>query len=353
MADLGVDCTVISPVPVNQYLATFSRLPRQTAEYTTSGAEVKLFYPRYVSFGQHRLGPVHMAGFTTHLFHQAVRNVWKNLTLKPEVVYGHFLTPAGICASRIGKEFQVAAFAAFGESTPWSIYKYGIKKIRKEIAGLNGIISVSTANRKTLEELSIFPADKIKVFPNGIQGKHFYPRDKQKARARFGFDNNKFLVAYLGQFTHRKGVLRVAEALEPLDNVAVAYAGRGELVPRNTNCIFKQSISPEEVPEFLSAADIFLLPTLNEGCSNAVIEAMSCGLPIVSSNLPFNEDILDTNNAILINPTSIGEIREAVTFLKDHPQVNSAMAQASIKMAKVLTIEARAQNIMHWIDEMR
>jgi glycosyltransferase involved in cell wall biosynthesis len=93
-----------------------------------------------------------------------------------------------------------------------------------------------------------------------------------------------------------------------------------------------------------------VLPTLAEGCCNSIVEAMACGLPIISSDLPFNDDILDDNNSIRIDPNSIREIRDAIKQLIDNPELMKNMSIASTRSAKDLTIEKRVKNIIEFID---
>lgn len=351
MADMGIHCTVISPVAVNLN-PMVARLPNATTETTANGAKVKVYFPKFISFGQRNLLGLKTARFTTESFYDAIHNVWKKLSPRPEVIYGHFLTPAGICASRISRKYNVPAFAAYGESSPWSIFNYGEDRMKNEIGNLNGIVAVSSASQKDLETVNVFPTAKVRVFPNGIRLNHFYPRDKAVARAKFGFDKDSFIVSFLGQFCERKGVLRVAEAVKGLENVKVAFAGDGFQQPNVPNCAFKGLVKPTDVPDFLSASDVFVLPTLGEGCCNAILEAMACGLPIISSNLPFNDDILNAENSLRIDPNNVQEIRNAVIQLRDNPLAVGAMSNASLNMARNLTIENRAKNIYNWIKEM-
>jgi teichuronic acid biosynthesis glycosyltransferase TuaC len=350
LADQGVACTVICPVAVNLN-PLLASLPYQTTEVTENGSLVNLYFPKFISFGQQNILGLKTARITTSLFYKTVENVWKSILPMPQVIYGHFLTPGGVCASRISKKYGVASFAAYGESTPWSIVNYGKERMEMELRELRGIVAVSSANYNDLAAVNIYPMAKVGIFTNGIRTNHFYPRNKEQARARFGFDQKSFIVAFVGHFSERKGVLRVAEAVRGLDNVSVAFAGKGPLVPDLPNCIYNKVVKPEDIPFFLSAADVFVLPTLNEGCCNAIIEAMGCGLPVISSDLPFNAEILNRNNSILVDPTDIESIRNAILFLRDHPKVCEAMGNESLSIAKALSIESRARNIRSWIAE--
>ena len=107
----------------------------------------------------------------------------------------------------------------------------------------------------------------------------------------------------------------------------------------------------DEIAERISAADIFVLPTIAEGCCNAIIEAMGCGLPIVSSNKPFNDDILDEKCSIRIDTTNIDEITDAIRLLKDNPELRQRMSEAALRKANSLRIENRAVGIKNWIEE--
>lgn len=351
LAETGLECTVICPLAPNLN-PMFLKVPSCVTETTYKGSTIKIYFPKFISLGQRDIIGLKTARITTELYYRAVLSTWKNLQNPPEVIYGHFITPPGICASRISKKYKIPSFAAYGESTPWSVYNYGKKIIKRELQSLNGIVAVSTANREGLKDLQIFPSDKIRVFPNGIRLDHFYPRNKANARKKLGFNQKKFIIAYMGEFSERKGIMRVAEAIKNIDNISVAFGGSGPLSPTISNYVYKGPVKPEDVPDFLSAADAFVLPTLNEGCCNAIIEAMACGLPIISSNLPFNKDILNPNNSILIDPSNIDELRKAIIYLRDNLDIRISMGKASWATAKQLSIEMRAQRIRAWLKEM-
>ena len=104
IADMGVECTIICPVAVNLH-PRLRKLPESLTEISDNGALIKVFFPKFISFGQRTVFGIKTARLTTNLYFKAVERVWKQLEEKPEVVYGHFLTPAGICSSRLSKKY--------------------------------------------------------------------------------------------------------------------------------------------------------------------------------------------------------------------------------------------------------
>ena len=110
--------------------------------------------------------------------------------------------------------------------------------------------------------------------------------------------------------------------------------------------LFEGRLLHEQIPIYLNAADVFVLPTLKEGCCNAVVEAMACGLPIISSNLAFNWDVLDETNSIMIDPQNIQQIRDAIIKLRDDSVLRKRLAEGALRKAESLTIDQRAKEIM-------
>ena len=104
------------------------------------------------------------------------------------------------------------------------------------------------------------------------------------------------------------------------------------------------------ISDYLNMADVFVLPTLNEGCCNAIVEALSCGLPIISSNLPFNWDILNPSNSIMVDPNNIEEISDSINKIYEDENLRNNLAQGAILTAESLTIEARVKRILSFME---
>lgn len=349
MADLGKKVTVICPLQVNLD-PKFRTLPYFEEEKTANGSVISVYRPKTVGLGQSHLifgkSPVRV---TTYFMEQAAKRVIRGMKEKPDVLYGHFLAPAGIMAARLGRKFQIPAFFAFGEVHD-TIGQFGEKQARRELRDICGVIAVSTYLKKQLVAAGAVPEEKVAVFPNAIDRRRFYPHNKLEARKKFGLPEDGILAAFVGAFNERKGLDRVCRAAEMTEKVRLICAGDGEMRPTGTRCVFAGPVLAKDIPVFNSAADMFVLPTLNEGCSNAVVEAMACGLPVISSDLEFNDDILTEDCSIRIDPRDVKGLAAAMELLAHDPEMRERMSEAALKRVEALTLEERARNIISYID---
>lgn len=160
---------------------------------------------------------------------------------------------------------------------------------------------------------------------------------------------DKFIVGFVGGFIERKGDKRLLEAVNQLDEVYVAFAGRGKNPPSGDKVLYCKALEHEKVPDFLNAIDVFCLPTLSEGSCNALIEAMACGKPVISSGLSFNDDVLTNDNSIRIDPSSVEQIARAIGLLKSDDALRERMGKAAYKTSQNYSLSRRAEKILNFI----
>lgn len=357
LADQGVQCTVIAPQSVSKSIKRrIPLLPYYQERRTRAGRKVAIYMPKYVSVSSKKFGPVNTAEMTLRNFRRAARKTFSMLHAEQsfDAVYGHFIFPAGITANMLGREYGIPAFLAYGENTTYTIDYLGDEKTRALLSGLTGAVSVSTVNRHVLIQKALVPDERIAVFPNAIDPQIFHPSDQEKAREKLCLPTKRFLVAFVGRFVEVKGPDRLAAALEQLNDpeIGAIFIGSGPITPKCDGIVFCGELQHEALPDALCAADIFVLPTHAEGCCNAIIEAMACQLPVVSSDLPFNDDILDESCSLRVDTMDTSAIADAIWTLKQDGDLRSRLAEGARNKASMLTINHRAAGILQFLEDI-
>ena len=280
------------------------------------------------------------------------RSIFKKVKLcfdfNTNYIYSHFLN-SGFIASKLSKITGIKSFCAFAESSLWSLNDRRRKSCLFDLNRISGFISVSKKNTQILIKEKICEFDKILTIPNGVDFNVFYKTDKKEMRRKMGIDQGAFIGIFVGHFIYRKGLLRVDQAARDIPNLKMIYVGSGPEQPSGSNIIFKGVVKNNELREYMAVADFFILPTLAEGCCNAILEAMACGLPIITSNCDFNKEILNEQCAIFVDPLDINQLRTAIKTLKDNEILRNQMATIAEIKSKNYNIEDRAKIILEFI----
>ncbi len=353
--DQGVNCYVISPQSkIVRLIKKQKTLPLKRIRKTVMKNEVTVYSPDCMSFSAKKIGYINTAYLTYYSQLIGIERTFVKLhkQIGFDAIYAHFIFPAGMIADYLGNKYNIPSFFAYGENTTYTIDYFGKKETHRRLKHIAGVISVSSENKRVLIDNKIINGDKISVFPNAINSSLFYPISKIDARNKLGISSDKFIVAFVGRFLDVKGVDRVANAINMLDNSQIYsfFIGVGPMKPQCNNILYEGAVKHDELITYLCAADVFVLPTKAEGCCNAIIEAMACGLPIISSNLPFNDDILDESNSIRISPTNIAEISDAIDLLYQDRELRNRLACGALQTAEKLSITQRANNILEYMN---
>ncbi len=353
IAKSGVHCTVIAPYSIVHDKITGRRYnPNYHEVRSYDGNDVDLYFPHiYTPTSKTFLG-IHFADIFLRAFKNAVEKTIAEQNIKIDAFYGHFINPSGLTAAVLGEKMRVPSFLAYGESSIHIIDNLNRNKVRNILAHISGVISVSTKNKTELIDNDIVSENKIGVFPNAIDGNLFRVCDKMTMRDELGFDRKDFIVCFTGHFTDRKGSRRLSKALDTCPGTKSIFIGKGSEEPDCEGVLFKGQVEHNDIYKYLNASDVFVLPTLAEGCCNSIIEAMACGLPIISSDRSFNDDILDEQCSIRVDPTDIGEISNAINDLRSNAYLLESLSKGALKKANELKIESRAKNILAFMDSM-
>lgn len=349
----GHEITVISPQSITPWLRGKGKLiPRFLIEKVECGNEYRdigIYSPYYISISNNSLSQK----ISIWIRNMVVRRAARKLD-KPDVCYAHFWTNGDSIANYARKN-NIPLFIATGEDTIYVHHQMSKKRVSYIKENTKGVICVSTKNLEESVNVGFADTNDCIVLPNAVDDKLFYQRDKKSSRQELGFNEDDFIVAFVGRFDNRKGVKRVSDAIKSIADPQIKsiFIGGSEFgsseQPDCEGILFKGRLPHEKIPIYLSASDVFVLPSLAEGCSNVIVEAMACGLPIISSDLPFNYDILDKNNSFLINPKDVKAIAYHINLLKNDKKLCAKMGENALLTTSSLTLSNRASKIIEFI----
>lgn len=347
LADHGHRMTVIAPQSITKCLLRGIPVAPAYSRYSTSqGNTVSLYRPWYISLGN--------AGRKCfkNSYPRAVKRAFGKLKEKPDVCYGHFWQ----CIFALFPLAKAAGIPLFGASGEEDVAYYidRPKKYIEEVkACLNGVVCVSSKNQGECLHLGLVSPEKSVVIPNAVDLSLFRKMDKGSCRKELLLGQDDFIVCFVGQFDSRKGTMRLSAALKQIDDPGIKafFIGAGSDDPDYPGIVKKGTVPHEVLPLWLNAADVFVLPTENEGCCNAIIEALACGLPVVSTDAPFNYDILNDSNSILVDGRDVNAVSTAICLLRDDKDLRKRLSEGALHTAAGLSITHRAERITEFIQK--
>ncbi len=185
-----------------------------------------------------------------------------------------------------------------------------------------------------------FPRDYIDIVYNGVPAPGNQPEARREVRAELGLGESDYVAVFAGSGWERKGLRFAIEAVRQTPGVTLLVAGRGKSggLPA---CDRVRFLGPRgDVPRLLAAADVFLLPTLYDPFSNASLEALAAGLPVITTAANGFAEIIQpgVEGEIIPEPDDIPALSAALARWRDpercacvRPQLLALGAQYSIE----------------------
>ena len=199
------------------------------------------------------------------------------------------------------------------------------------------VIAASQMLVSEITDMYRYPTDNIDVVRNGVplDKFRFDPRLREQSRAELNLKQDQIAVLFVGSGWERKGLLFAIEALALCQNrkMRLLVAGRGDARRYKTT---RLRFWREEPVHFLgevadlapvyAAADIFILPTIYDPFSNACLEALASGLPIITTRSNGFSEIIDNgmHGSIVDNPANLVALRDAIGFWSDSSRREAA-----------------------------
>jgi glycosyltransferase involved in cell wall biosynthesis len=198
----------------------------------------------------------------------------------------------------------------------------------------------------------------IEVIPNGIDTDVFAPRSGAAAREVFSIPADDFVVVFAADRVglYLKGLDLLREALAQLNvgrPVTLATIGDdGEVSDASRRTVGLGRIDNERIMSFaLSVADLFVLPTRSDNLPNVILEAMACGIPVVSFAVGGIPDMVrNGRTGLLAPPENVTALRGAIETILSDDELRLRMSSESRKIAVkeyALEVPARRHKILY------
>jgi teichuronic acid biosynthesis glycosyltransferase TuaC len=246
------------------------------------------------------------------------------------LIHTHFLEN-GFIAARLkaiyNTPFVVTAHGVDVYDLPFrNVWYYNL--VKSVLLMADQIITVSRYNEKRLRDLGV-PSRKLHVIPNGYNSRMFKPLNCLTARKTLGLPTDKKILLSVGNLVTVKGHIYLIDAMSRVlkdeKNVILLIIGSGPLREKLQSQIYKRGLNNnikilgrkihEEMPIWLNASDIFVLPSQNEGFPTVVSEAMACGKPVVGTKVGgIPEAVSNDKVGILCEPQNPKSIADAIIF---------------------------------------
>lgn len=234
-----------------------------------------------------------------------------------------------------------------------------LDRLAGRIGAYSRIIAVSEPVR---DSMSAYPARYtrlVRSINNGMPRR--MPTDERAGlRRRFGISENETVAISVGRLSVQKNQAVLIEALQGLEGVRLVLVGEGDLredLERRARAhgvsdrvVFTGRIEPGEVADWLTAADLFVLPSFYEGLSLALIEALHARLPMVVSDVPSNirpfAVAAGAPACLAVPPADVPGWRAAVARVAADPMLRRTLSRASASLSREYDAERMIDDYM-------
>jgi glycosyltransferase involved in cell wall biosynthesis len=254
-----------------------------------------------------------------------------------DLSHAFFTIPSGYISFRLNIPYLVSIRGSDvpGFNERFKLHYVALKPlIRKIWKKANFVI----ANSEGLKNLALKTSrnQQINIIRNGVDTNEFKPKSKNSS--------NELKIICVTRLIKRKGVKYLIYALNNLKNlnITLTLIGSG---PEKKDLLAKINkfrlqnkirlidyIPHSELPKYYNNADLFVLPSLNEGMSNSILEAMACGLPIITTNTGGTAELIK-NNGIIVKKRSIIDLEKAISTIYLDKNLREKMGKESRELA--------------------
>lgn len=234
-----------------------------------------------------------------------------------------------------------------------SINQKLINKELEEYKLANYISVPSIFAKNSFLEKKISEKKLIQV-PLGVNLNDFYRFEKKDK-------NEKIRIIYVGQLSVRKGIIYLLEAFDELsktknfNNIELLCLGNIDFeiekkiknLKKNKKISFISPKKQKDLINYYNSSDIFILPSIEEGLAMVQLQALACGVPVISTKNSGAEDIIqDGVNGLIIQPFSVNDIKNKIIYFIENKDLILKYSNKAIESSKKFTWEIYSKKLM-------
>jgi teichuronic acid biosynthesis glycosyltransferase TuaC len=261
----------------------------------------------------------------------------------PDLLLAYWLFPEGYGAVQAAKQVGIpCVVGALGGDLRAIPDKVALHQTRKCIQEASQVITVSEELRLQALALGGDPK-KVRTILNGCDRSIFYPSSRQVAREQLGVARDSELVLYVGHLIAAKGLRELVGAIQQLaphrPKIQLVMVGEGRLADELSATVQQNGLSDrvhfpgicsrEQVAKWMTACNVFCLPSYSEGCPNVVLEALSCDRPVVATDVGGIPEIVSSQCGYLVPPQNVDRLAQALQLALDKDWHSDSIAQTS------------------------
>ena len=229
---------------------------------------------------------------------------------------------------------------------------------KKYIDRIESIHVPANSEKEEVQKYLSIPSEKISVIHHGVNHNFFQvSKNKEETRkkilSKLEIPNIPYFL-HIGELNYiRKNQERIAEAFVIARKSGIKhnliFAGKNykkiaKKLSKIPNIFFLDWVSNEELLELFQGADAFVLPSIHEGFGMPLVEAMSCGIPCITSNIHAPPEII-LDAGILVNPNNVKEISNAMITLAKNQHMLEELSSKSLKRSEFFSWKKNALDI--------
>ncbi len=269
---------------------------------------------------------------------------WKVRKLKPDIIHEQAIQGIGAFIKRLSD----IPYVLFPRGTDLYFASSFFRKflVKFALSNADALLAQTPHMAREMKEICLKEAV---VIPNGVDPDRFMKFPREEARHKLGITEQEKIVLCVANLREEKGQKYLIKAMK---KVVIDYPESRLFIVGNDfqngkiqrlalekdleqKAVFTGFIPPDEVPEYMAAADVFALPSLGEGFPNALLEAMAAWLPVVATEVGGVPDIVtDGENDFLVEPMNSEQLAEKILFLLQNSEVGKYLSSNNTKKAK-------------------